>query len=182
MQPTVIAVLVIVIGVLAYKLFARRKAIQPAATRGKYLTAAEVPDRLTEYFYAEYGGAQRRHDEEIDVCFRFAKIHQQYDQAAYPIDAVFTLHREAYINDPAVKDEFAKLLIRLEKAGLDFVALYGNSTSATTKPFRIFIEQGGCEHGEWEPPTQGERARGTHGGDRKSEAYRESRATATLTT
>jgi hypothetical protein len=141
--------------VLAGLLLTRRKqTVQALPTRGKFITAREVPQRLTEYFQEEHGGASRMTDDKIDVCFRFAAIHQRYDNADYPIDATFTLHRDAYLGDAKVKAEFTALLTKLEQIGLDFVALYGRSASATTQPFRAFIENGGCEHGEWVKPIE----------------------------
>jgi hypothetical protein len=171
----VIVLLLTVIGVLVHRIMGHSKKAVPALpTRGKYITAREVPGRLQEYFEAEYGGSMRSHDEELDVCFRFAKIHQKYDNVANPIDAKFKLYRQAYLGDPLVAAEFSKLLIQLEKIGLDFVAVYGQHASITTQPFRLQLDEGiCCEHGEeadmeqtLEETTEG------RGGDRRSAIWK----------
>jgi hypothetical protein len=152
MLYALIAVLLAVVAFLLYKLPSGSTVNAPALpTRGKYITAREVPSRLVEMFETEYGGASRIHDDNIEIGFRFAKFHQKYDNADYPIDATITMHRGPYLEDPTVKTELAALLTKLEGIGLDFVACYGRHASATTEPFREFVDNGGIEHGQWTP-------------------------------
>lgn len=173
----IIGVLALAVVGLALKILTHEEVVRtiqlPAPPRSKYITVADVPNTLKEFFEADYGGSARLHDERLQVCFRFARIHQNYTNDDNPIDCVFSLHRVAYLTNPNVSAEFAKLLGKLEAAGLDFVAIYGKHVSRTTEPFRVQLDAGACsEHGDVEVSAEEKESIG-RGGDRVSTNWRE---------
>src|SRR5712691_8955204 len=144
---------VVILAVLLYRVNKRWKGITltGSSAADQILTAREVPEKLRELFRRAYG-LDRKTDSEIAVCFRYANFHKIFDTEEYPVDCKIIMHREAYLGDRSIGTELAALIAALQKAGLEFVAVFGDQAAATTREFDNYLQRpNATEHGEWVP-------------------------------
>jgi hypothetical protein len=119
------------------------------------------------------------------VCFRYSKFHEIFDNDQYPVDAKIIMHREAYLGDHTIAKELATLIAALQGAGLEFVAVFGESAASTTNEFAKYLQEpGAIQHGEWQPSKELKEKFATKigpgsGGDHRSAAWREKHGKAT---
>lgn len=155
-QGIIILLLLAAVAVLGVKLYRVNRMFKSFTLRAgsagdQTVSAREVPEKLKELFSRSYG-LERKTDSEIAVCFRYAKFHKIFDTEEYPVDCKILMHREAYLGDRSISKELGELITGLQKAGLEFVAVFGDNAAATTREFETYLQQpGATQHGEWKP-------------------------------